>query len=66
MHRTLTLDLRVEEIAKAHGVSMAQIAIAWSLSRDEVTAPIIGSTKIKNLEDAVGETLRDAFLSCPY
>ncbi|KAF8606457.1 Aldo/keto reductase [Ceratobasidium sp. AG-I] len=44
---------RVEEIAKARGISMAQVAIAWSLSRDAVTAPIVGSTRLKNLEDAV-------------
>ncbi|KAF8607949.1 Aldo/keto reductase, partial [Ceratobasidium sp. AG-I] len=44
---------RVEQISKARGISMAQVAIAWSLSKDEVTALIIGSTKITNLEDAV-------------
>jgi len=44
---------RVEEISKARGISMAQVAIAWSLSKDGVTAPIVGSTKLKNIEDAV-------------
>ena len=31
---------------------MAQIAIAWTLARG-VTAPIVGSTSLKNLEEAV-------------
>lgn len=42
---------RVEAIAKKHGVSMAQIATAWSLTK--VTAPIVGVTSLKNLEDLV-------------
>ncbi|CAE6522337.1 unnamed protein product [Rhizoctonia solani] len=45
---------RVEAIAKSKGVSMAQVAIAWSLSKDGMTAPIIGTTNLKNLEDIVG------------
>ncbi|KZT67555.1 oxidoreductase [Daedalea quercina L-15889] len=44
---------RVEELAKKKGVSMAQIAIAWSLSNDNVTAPIVGTTSLKNLEDSI-------------
>lgn len=46
--------LRVEKIAKARGISMAQVAIAWSLSKDAVSAPIIGTTSLKNLEDCIG------------
>lgn len=44
---------RVSEIADAHGVSMAQIALAWNLSKPVVTAPIIGATKSYHLDDAV-------------
>ena len=32
---------------------MAQIAVAWSLKR--VTAPIVGTTKIQNLKETIGE-----------
>lgn len=32
---------------------MAQIAVAWSLKR--VTAPIVGTTKIQNLKEMIGE-----------
>ncbi|KAG8701202.1 hypothetical protein FRC08_004224 [Ceratobasidium sp. 394] len=37
---------RVEAVAMARGVSMAQIAIAWTLSNDVISAPIVGSTKL--------------------
>lgn len=45
----------VEALAEKKGVSMAQIAVAWVLSKPGVTAPIIGSTSLKNLEDIIGE-----------
>jgi 1-deoxyxylulose-5-phosphate synthase len=44
----------VENVARSHGVSMSQIALAWLLSKPEVTAPIVGATKLSHLEDAVG------------
>jgi len=44
---------RTEEIAKKKGVSMAQIGIAWLLSKEGVTAPIVGTTSLKNLEDII-------------
>ncbi|EMD36276.1 hypothetical protein CERSUDRAFT_95617 [Gelatoporia subvermispora B] len=42
---------RVEGVAKKLGVSMAQVAIAWELSKDVVAAPIIGTTNLLNLRD---------------
>ncbi|KAG8742574.1 hypothetical protein FRC10_001239 [Ceratobasidium sp. 414] len=45
---------RVEAIAKARGISMAQVSIAWMLSKDVVSAPIVGTTNLKNLEDIAG------------
>ncbi|KAH9923733.1 Aldo/keto reductase [Epithele typhae] len=44
----------VEELAKRKGVSMAQVAIAWMLSKEGVSAPIVGSTSLENLEDIIG------------
>ncbi|KLO06997.1 Aldo/keto reductase [Schizopora paradoxa] len=44
---------RVEELARKKGVSMAKIALAWVLHRDGVTAPIVGTTSLKNLEDLI-------------
>ncbi|KAH8996811.1 aryl-alcohol dehydrogenase [Lactarius akahatsu] len=45
---------RVEEISKKRGISMAKVAVAWSLSH--VTAPVIGSTSLKNLEELIHGT----------
>jgi len=44
---------RVAAIAKARGVSRAQVALAWVLSKPVVTAPIIGANKPHHLTDAV-------------
>jgi aryl-alcohol dehydrogenase-like predicted oxidoreductase len=44
---------RVQEVAAAHGVPPARVALAWMLHKPEITAPIIGATKPHHLEDAV-------------
>jgi aryl-alcohol dehydrogenase-like predicted oxidoreductase len=44
---------RQAEIAEKHGVSRAQIALAWMLHKTPVVAPVIGATKTAHLEDAV-------------
>jgi len=44
---------RVTEVAEKHGVSHANIALAWLLQKEMVAAPIIGATKISHLEEAV-------------
>jgi aryl-alcohol dehydrogenase-like predicted oxidoreductase len=49
-----TIIERVAELAEKHGVTRAQISIAWLLQKKPVTAPIIGATKASHLEDAVG------------
>ncbi|MFZ5976953.1 MAG: aldo/keto reductase [Bacteroidota bacterium] len=43
----------VSEIATAKGLPPAQIALAWVLSKPDITAPIIGASKPGHLEDAV-------------
>ncbi|KAG8916863.1 hypothetical protein FRC01_002817, partial [Tulasnella sp. 417] len=45
---------RVEEVAKRMNISMAQVAIAWTLQKDGVTAPIVGTTSLDNLKDIIG------------
>lgn len=45
---------RVAEIAQQRGVTRAQVALAWVLSKPVVTAPIVGVTKEHHLDDAVG------------
>lgn len=44
---------RVAAIAEKRGVPRAQIALAWVLQKQPITSPIIGVTKMSNLEDAV-------------
>ncbi|MGO8996686.1 MAG: aldo/keto reductase [Polyangiaceae bacterium] len=44
---------RVDALAKARGVSNAEVALAWLLRQPGVAAPIVGATKMKHLEDAV-------------
>ena len=41
---------RAQEVAKEKGVPVAQVALAWILRK--VTAPIIGATKVRHVEDA--------------
>jgi len=43
----------VGEVAQARGVPRAQIALAWVLQKSEVTAPIVGATRLEQLDDAV-------------
>lgn len=56
--RSEHIKYSVEQIAKARGVSMAQIAIAWVLSKPGVTAPIVGTTSLDNLKDIIGASSR--------
>ncbi len=43
----------VGEIARERGVSRAQVALAWVLHRPVVTAPIVGATRLPQLEEAM-------------
>lgn len=45
---------RCVEVARSLGVTPPQVALAWLLRQPAVTAPIVGSTKIEHLEQAVG------------
>ncbi|MFN8485932.1 MAG: aldo/keto reductase [Anaerolineae bacterium] len=49
----LAIAQRVYEVAEGRGLPMAQVAIAWMLSKPAVTSPIIGATKARHLDDAV-------------
>jgi len=63
---------RVEETAKKHNASNAQIALAWVMHQKPISAPIVGASKEKHLEDAIAaEQIRltpeeVAYLSEPY
>lgn len=44
---------RVHKIASEIGASAAQVAYAWVLSKQFVSAPIVGSTKLDQLREAI-------------
>jgi len=43
----------VQKVASARGVPMAQVALAWVLQTEGVTAPILGVSKLAHLEDGL-------------
>ena len=43
----------VAAVAAARGVPRGQVALAWVLQKAEVSAPIVGATKLEQLDDAV-------------
>jgi 1-deoxyxylulose-5-phosphate synthase len=47
------INARIEELAEERGVTMAQIALAWLLHQEAVDAPIVGTTSVEHLEQAV-------------
>jgi aryl-alcohol dehydrogenase-like predicted oxidoreductase len=55
LYREADFDVvdRVAEVAAERRVPPAQVALAWLLHRPGVTAPIIGATKLRHLEDAL-------------
>lgn len=67
----LVID-RVARVAEKHGVRRVHIALAWLLQKEPVSAPIVGATKISQLEDAVAALSisltpeETAFLEEPY
>jgi len=46
----------VRALASGRGLPPAQIALAWLLDKRAVSAPIVGMTRLKHLEDAVAAT----------
>jgi 1-deoxyxylulose-5-phosphate synthase len=43
----------VGQVADAHGVSRAQIALAWLRRQPVVTAPLVGAGSVRQIDDAV-------------
>ena len=62
----------VKEVAAERGEPAARVALAWLLSRPAVTAPIVGATKLKHLDDAIAAAEIElsaeeiAILEAPY
>jgi 1-deoxyxylulose-5-phosphate synthase len=49
-----TVADRCAQVASEKGVTPAQVALAWILHQPAVTAPIIGASKVEQLEQAIG------------
>jgi 1-deoxyxylulose-5-phosphate synthase len=62
----------VADVAKARDLPLAQVALAWMLHQEAISAPIVGATKPGHIEDAVAAVdvrLSDeeiAALEAPY
>lgn len=63
---------RVAELSRERGLPAAQIALAWLLHQPAVTAPIVGATKDRHVDDAVAAVAVSlsekelAYLAEPY
>jgi aryl-alcohol dehydrogenase-like predicted oxidoreductase len=66
------INERVAELAEEKGVTMAQVALAWHFHKEWVDAPIVGTTSVEHLEEAVAALEIDlsddemAYLEEPY
>ncbi len=49
----ITRVAKLNEMAKARGQSMAQMAIAWVLRHPEMTSALIGASRVGHVEEAV-------------
>ena len=62
----------VRSVASSRGVQPAQVALAWLFRNPAITAPIIGATNVRHIEDAVAALDVDlsgeeaALLEAPY
>ena len=53
-----TFDIadRVVEVARKYGRTPAQVSLAWLLSKPEVTSPVVGVSKVSQIEQLVEAT----------
>ena len=54
--RSFEIAERVIELAEKYGQAPAQIAIAWLLAKPEVTSPIVGVSRVEQLDQLVAAT----------
>jgi aryl-alcohol dehydrogenase-like predicted oxidoreductase len=54
--RSLDILREMDKLAERLGVSLAQIAIAWVLTRPGITAPIVSATNVQQLDEILGAT----------
>ena len=52
---------RLEEVAKEKGLKPAQLALAWLVNKKDVAAPIVGPTRIEQLEELEVKRLEEPY-----
>jgi L-glyceraldehyde 3-phosphate reductase len=57
----VTKARRLEEVARARGQSLAQLALAWVLRRGRVTSALIGASRPSQVDDCVAAARNLAF-----
>jgi 1-deoxyxylulose-5-phosphate synthase len=53
---TFKIADRVAEVADKYGKGPAQIALAWLLSKPGITAPVVGVSRIEQLDQLIDAT----------
>ncbi|XP_058179553.1 perakine reductase-like [Rhododendron vialii] len=54
LERNKIFYYRIKELAKKHGCTPIQLALAWVLHQGDDMVPIPGTTKVKNLDELIG------------
>ena len=54
--RSLTIAQTVLDLANEMGCLPAQLALRWTMQRNQVVIPIVGATKAAHIQDALGST----------
>ncbi|CAN0890233.1 Probable aldo-keto reductase 1 [Linum grandiflorum] len=54
LDKNKAIYVRIESLAKKHGCSPSQLALAWVLHQGDDVVPIPGTGKIRNLEENIG------------
>jgi len=49
----LEIIAQVESVAKEHGRTMAEVALAWLFSKEDICCPIIGASSVEQLDNNV-------------
>ncbi|CAL9135624.1 unnamed protein product [Musa textilis] len=54
LEKNKVLYVRLEDLAKKHQCTTAQLALAWIFHQGDDVVPIPGTTKLRNLDDNIG------------
>jgi aryl-alcohol dehydrogenase-like predicted oxidoreductase len=52
--KNLALLDKMHEIGKAHGKTVAQVALAWQLTQPLITSAIVGARTVEQIEESIG------------